>query len=205
MYSYEKFLENHETNDLNIFVVTSPDRTYVKALDGILVFGEEWINYEVKRLNKITWYPSKSKHLRILESLRVYLNDWVDWEMNEHVQHVLVNNLWNINTNTMVIPAFYNSIEQSKDGLNECAFQELKMINPELGNTMPIGKTFDGKTVQCKRRCHFSPENNRIIYNLVANGINTGEKIVTLRQDQLVKPKIEDYFYYVDVIDYYQF
>lgn len=195
LYTYEKFLEHHKNFDLNIVVVTSPDRTYIKALGDILVFGEEWLNHEIKRLEKI-WYPEKNKHLRILESVRVYLNEWVDWDMRTHIQHVLVNNLWNLSSNTIVIPAFLNSIEQTKKNLNDCAYLELSLVDPEEFKQSPLGRTTGDETVVCRRKCHFSAENNQHLYRLVKNAIETEKKIVEFDIKDVITPS-KHYYHYV--------
>lgn len=200
-YSYEKFLHNYQLFDLNIVVVSSPDRTHIKALDGILVFGEHWVDYEVNRINKSSWYPSKDRHLRILESVRVYLTDWVDWEMREHIQHLMVNNLWRLAPNTIVIPGFSNSIEQTTKNLNDLAFAELKLIDPEEYKINPLGKTYKNKTVVCRRKCHFSTENNRMLYNLIDTAIKTGKQIVEPDMSLLVKPSVSDYYYYLRLLE----
>jgi hypothetical protein len=205
LYSYEKFLENNQNFDFNIVVVTSPSRTYVKALDGMLVFGEEYLDEMVNKLKREPWYLSRDRHLRIIESVRVYLKDWVDWDMRVHTQHLLVNNLWRINPNTLVIPAFEDSIEQTKKNLNDMAFKELHLIDPKNCEVLPLGKTWDAgrKTVICRRKCHFSKENFRMLYQLIDTAIKNKQKIVEPEIDLLIKPAIEDYFYYTKILTVY--
>ena len=191
MYSYEKFLMEHKNNDLNIFVVSSPHRVYVKQLDGMRLFGHTWVDGEYQRVKNLPWYPRQQIHLEILKSAETYLKLWVDWDMIAHIQHVLVNNLWNLAPNTIVIPGFPNCIEQTSINLFYAAKYELKLVN-EIEH-----KNFNFGRLDCKRKCHFSNENNIILGNKVVRAIDNNEKIVTLHVDELVKPAHDDFYFYV--------
>jgi hypothetical protein len=197
MYSYEKFLDNYEKFDINIFVVTSPHRLYVKELDGMLLFGADWVDHLEKSVQHKEWYSDKDKHLRILDSIKTYMLDWVDWNMVRHIQHVLVNNLWSLKPNTIVIPAFSNSIQQTSKNLDDGAFYELSMIDSDAYGEYPLGKIKSGKAVVCKRKCHFSAENNYVIFTLIKQALENGRLVIELDKDLLIKPKVADYFYYV--------
>jgi hypothetical protein len=191
MFSYENFLREHKNHDLNIFVVTSPQRVYIKALDGICMFGWTWADSEYQRVSQLPLYPRKKVHLEILKSAKVYLRDWADFEMMVHTQHIIVNNLWNIATNTIVIPVFNDSIEQTTDNLHDVAHQELKLLDETIYNN------FDFTFYKCLRKCHFSEENNKVLGNLVINAINNNEKIVSFSKDHIVKPSNPDFSFYV--------
>lgn len=202
MYSYENFLNNYDKFDLNIFVVTNPDRTYIKALDGIRMFGVDWVDVEKNRIKNNEWYPKKDMHLEILDSVRVYLRDWADWDMLKHIQHVLVNNLWNLKENTIVIPGFDTSIKQTTKNLNDCAFHELKITNPQEFQKYPLGKVINKKVVTCKRSCHFSKENNLIIYNLIIDAIANKKRFIEPDLSLIVKPENVKYYDLVELVDY---
>lgn len=191
MFSYENFLKEHKNHDLNIFVVTNPQRTYVKALDGIKLFGDTWAQSEYNRVKKLPPYPRQDIHLEILKSVKTYLELWVDQEMVTHTQHVLVNNLWNLSPNTMVIPAFSDSTTQTHINLFYAAKYELKLVDETEH------KKFDFGYLDCKRKCHVSNENNIVLGNKVLNAIENNEKIVTLHIDELKKPANDDFYFYV--------
>jgi hypothetical protein len=182
MYSYELFLKHNSNYDLNIFVVTNPQRTYIKALDDLLIFGGEWVRHELKRISKLSWYEKKDDHLEILKSVEVYLDKWKDWEMDTHVQHVLVNNLWILNPNTLVIPAFNDSMQQTTKNLFDLAKYELKLVDEEKFNNFNFG------FLDCNRKCHFSEENNIVIYNTIVKSIENKQKILTLEYEDIQKP-----------------
>jgi hypothetical protein len=191
MFSYERFLKEHKNNDLNIFVVTSPHRVYIKELDGRRLFSYTWADEEYERVKKLPFYPKQQIHLDILKSARTYLELWADWEMINHTQQVLVNNLWNLAPNTIVIPAFFNSIEQTTINLFYAAKYELKLVN-EKEHT-----NFDFAYLDCQRKCHFSNENNIVLGNKVLRAIENNEKIVTLHIDEVAKPANSDFYFYV--------
>lgn len=191
MFSYENFLREHKNHDLNIFVLTYPGRVYVKELNGILVFGYGWADSEYDRVKKLPFYPKQQIHLDILKSVRVYLELWADWDMITHTQHVLVNNLWNLAPNTIIIPAFSNSMEQTSINLFHAAKHELKLVD-EIEH-----KNFDFDYLDCRRKCHFSNENNIVLGNKILKAIDNNEKIVTLHIDELVKPAKNNFYFYV--------
>lgn len=189
MYSYEQYLKHNADYDANIFVITNPQRTYIKALDGILVFGVYWIGEELTRLSKVPWYENKNDHIEILKSVEVYLDKWKDWEMDTHIQHVLVSNLWSINPNTLVIPAFSDSMKETNKNLFDLAKYELKLVDEHRFNK------FDFNWLVCLRKCHFSEENNHVIYDAIVKALENNEKIVTLDFEDIKKPaKSFDYY-----------
>ncbi len=191
MFSYETFLKNYANHDLNIFAVTAPARIYVKALPDQLFFGVFWLDYCVKLLKKKPWYAKKNDDLEMLASIRVYLDKWADWEMIHHIQHVLVNNLWNLAPNTIVLPGFCDSISQSNTGLHDIAMEELRLVDQEKFDK------FDFNFLNCKRKCHFSEENNIVIFNLITDAIENNKKIIELDKSMLVKPSGK-FEYYVE-------
>jgi len=191
MFSYENLLKEHRNHDLNIFVVTDPQRTYIKALDGIKLFGFTWAESEYERVKKLPFYPRKVVHLEILKSARAYLEHWADWEMMTHVQQVLVTNLWNIAPNTIVIPAFSDSIEQTNTNLFDTAKYELELVNSKEF------EKFDFGYLDCQRKCHFSNENNIVLGNKLLDAINNNQTIVTFAISECVRPAGNDFYFYV--------
>jgi hypothetical protein len=192
MFSYEKFLKEHKNYDLNIFVLTAPQRIYIKALDGIKIFGNlSWPDSEYERVKQLPFYPRKDIHLEILKSVKTYLELWVDQEMVTHTRHVLVNNLWNLAPNTIVIPAFSDSMAQTDINLFYVSKHELKLVDEQAY------KKFDFGYLDCRRKCHLSNENNVVLGNKVLDAIANKQKIVTLHTDESVKPANNDFYFYV--------
>lgn len=189
MFSYELFLKNYKNFDLNIFVPTVPSRLYVKALDGILVFGLGYLDFQLDRLKKIPFYDRRDTHLEILKSVRVYLELWVDDDIQRHIQHGLINNLWNLAPNTLIVPGFEDSIEQTTFNLQELARYELSLIDKDAFSKFNI------ENMLCKRKCHFSEENNKVIAKHMLSCIESGEKIFVLDKSEILKPSREFSFY----------
>ena len=191
MFSYENFLREHKNYNLNIFVVTSPQRLYIKALDGMCMFGWTWAENEYQRVSQLPPYPRKNTHLEILKSVSVYLREWADWEMTKHVQHIIVNNLWNMAPNTIVIPAFNDSIEQTTDNLVDISTQELKLVDEHIYNN------FNFSWQICHRKCHLSKENNKLVADLIVDAINNNKKIIGVSKDYIAKPSNPDFSFYI--------
>jgi hypothetical protein len=191
MFSYERFLKHHKEHDLNIFIVTNPQRIYIKALDGVKMFGSEWAELEHNRIKKMPWYGRRDVHLEILKSVKTYLELWADFEMIEHTQHILVSNMWNIAPNTLIVPGFSNSIEQASCGLHDLAMHELKLADEEGFYK------FDFNYMQCKRQCHFSKENNQVVYEIIKQSIENKEKFVGFDVSRMLVPPNKDIFYYI--------
>jgi len=156
----------------------------------IKVFGSYWAREEMKRLRAGPWYEKRDIHIEILQSVEIYLDKWVDWEMLKHIQHVLVDNLRNLG-NTLVVPAFPDSMRQTTDNLFDLAKYEMKLVNEQRYNE------FDFLWLVCKRTCHFSGENNRMIADKILAAIDAGDKIFTLEKSDLIVPT-KDFDYYVD-------
>jgi hypothetical protein len=192
MYSYELFLKNYKDYDLNIFIATSPQRTYVRALDGRLVFGIDFVDEEVERIKKAPFYNRKYIHLEILKSVRIYLELWQDIELLRYAQHAMVNNLWNLAPNTLVIPAFEDSIEQTCFNLNDLSRQELD--NVENG----LYRKLNYPVMKCLRKCHFSEENNKILAKYILSAIESNQKIFELGHAELAVPSKNFNFYMED-------
>jgi len=183
MFSYEIFLKEHKNFDLNIFVVTSHHRTYIKELDGLRMFGYTFADEEYNRVKKLHPYSKQQIHLDILKSAKVYLELWADWEMIRHVQHVLVKNLWNLAPNTLVIPGFNDSIEGSTIGLDDLAVRELSLVVKK-----EVDKHDIYRNTRCMRKCHFSKENNNMLGKKIKEAIQQEKKILQLSLDDVITP-----------------
>lgn len=195
LFSYEKFLEQHKNFDLNIFIVTQWTRLYVKALDGIKIFGHASPDVESKKIKKMPFYPRKELHLRILSSVKSYMQDWIDWDQITYIQHGLVNNLWNLAPNTLVIPGFDDSLEQRQTGLWTASKHELVLCDQDKFNKFNLMK------LNCHRKCHFSEENNQVIADLVTNSIKNSDKILNIDLSKFKKPGKEFSFYATEQVN----
>jgi hypothetical protein len=150
-----------------------------------------WTDSEYERVNQLPFYPRKDIHLEILRSVKTYLEQWVDYEMVIHMQQVLVNNLWNLAPETIVIPAFSDSMAQTDINLFYVSKHELKLVDEQEY------KKFDFGYLDCRRKCHLSNENNVVLGNKVLDAIVNKQKIVTLHTDESVKPANNDFYFYV--------
>lgn len=183
MYSYEKFLEENQKFDLNIFAVTSPHRVYIKALDGqSLIFGPDFIDLQIKRIKGLPLYPKQHDHIEILKSAKVHVDLWADWKMITHIQSILVKNISVMRPNTLLLPGFLDSFENAKFGLYPLMLHELMLVDAKKS------KTIDWSDLQCHRKCHFSSENNLVLFNKIDAAIKLGKTSIEIDESDIVKP-----------------
>lgn len=194
MFSYDIFRRENKNFDLNIFIATHPHRLHIKELEHLLFFGVDWTDHNIKKINSLPFYEKKHDHLQILQSVRTYQLLWEDRERTTHIQHVLVNNLWNINPNTIVIPVADDSIEQTTTNLNAIARVELELADPQGF------RTFNLNNMSCLRKCHFSDENNIVFANKVLDAISNNDKIIEFHVTDAVRPAQNSINYYVKAI-----
>lgn len=191
LHGYELFTRHHTEADLNIFLISSPYRTYVKALDGILMFGPEWLDSEYRRVKAAPDYPRKYDHLDIMDSLKVYFELWADWQTITMVQQAVVGNIPNISNNTIIVPCFDNSIANASYNLNDLANYELSLIDPIRY------AAFDFSKLHCRRKCHFSRENNMVMASAFLAAIDSGQKTLSVNKSDILTPVGHPFDFYI--------
>lgn len=191
LHGYELFTQHHAEADINIFLISSPYRTYVKALDGILLFGPDWLDLEYKRVKATPDYPRKYDHLDIMDSLKVYFELWADWHTITTVQQAVVGNIPNISNNTIIVPCFDNSVANTSYNLNDLANYELSLVDPIQY------AAFDFSKWHCRRKCHFSQENNGVIANAMLTAIDSGQKTLSINKSDILTPAGHPFDFYI--------
>ena len=91
---------------------------------------------------------------------------------------------------SLVIPGFDDSIEQTTLNLNDLARYELSLVDPVQH------AAFDFHMLDCKRKGHFSAENNKVLHNLITRAISQGDKYLKVTKDDIVKPANSDFSFY---------
>lgn len=184
MYSYEKFVENYKNFDLNIFIATSWTRVYIKSLGKIKLFGYRSPVEETEKLKNLPPYEGKEKHLKILGILKEYFDHCMDWDLLKITQHGLVNNLWYLAPNTLVIPVDDESIpEKPKASLNDVQWGELSLISKKEFDNLKWNLGY-----HCYRKCHFSPENNAVVADMVLDAIANSKRVLDIDLSLIKKP-----------------
>lgn len=195
-FSYELFLNNFKDFDLNIVHVTSPLRIHVKRMFPILFFGYVWTDEMKDMIKKRPYYEEQETEIKIMESIKVYQQEWADWDMLRHLQHLMVDNLWALKKNTIVLPGFEDSIRQTTKNFNYLAQQEMRLVSENRFDK------FNWWKLNCKRQCHFSKENNVIIAEKIINAIdnNIPNTYIGMDLHELKKPNLDFDFYVAEHI-----
>lgn len=188
-YSYELYLKNHKNFDYSVFVVTDPTRIYIKALDGILPVGHFFASPEHRESCK---NQNSDPHiLSIINSVDNWYRYWRDHEYENHIHSVLIGNLLQA-SNVLLIPGFQNSIP-GIDGINknltDLQYYELLLVGLDENYVV------NPRQFGCKRKCHFSSENNLVLFRLIKEALNKKEKVLDLNEKHFIKPSRElDYY-----------
>ena len=200
-YSYELFLKHSKDFDYNIFLVTEPNRKYIKSISNL--FATSTKNRMTQRLGSHDFIDSlieelvssdikdKEIYINTLNSFKIYYNVWRDVEFELHVHDVLVRNILNLKPNTLIVPCFEWSIPSFKPKDTVFTISLLEAISLGLDADSPIFNDY-----QCVRKCHLSEKNNIILGNKILSAIDN--KINFLNLDS------EDFVFKLDKpIDYY--
>jgi hypothetical protein len=176
-YSYELFLKEHNNFDFVIFLATSPDRKYLKVLDPIFsdYAGKHMLGHKVvtkgmkEKLNELDISKDdREKYTRILDSFRVYYDEWRDLEYEKAVQDALVRSIPAIKPQSLVIPCFLDSMSflKIKDTVYTVQLAETASLDVDLNNVWI--------DYYCLRKCHLCEDNNIILGNKILDAMSKG-------------------------------
>lgn len=184
-YSYQLYFEHKNKFDLSIFVVTSYNRVWIKELGpnqpGHFALNSKFLNAIKSKA------PADEEIINIIESIEVWKKYWRDPKFENHLCELMVLNLLD-NDNILLIPGFKESVpgyDKPFQNLTDWQFWELLQIDP----------SFNPGDVKEKRKCHFSEENNRVLYNAVNSALKTKEKVLLLDNLPWTKPCKDISFY----------
>lgn len=186
-YSYKLHLTHRAHYDYSIFVVTDPGRIYIPAIDdsrlkefplGHFYGSPEFRQQVLDKTEKIK---------RIVDSIDVWINEWRDNVFENHLHNLMVGDLMN-QPNILLIPGFRNSIhnyDKPYGNLTDLQGHELLLVDADT----------DIDHIICRRKCHFSAENHRNLYQVIMQAIDKKERILNLDKNCIVKPsKNLDYY-----------
>jgi hypothetical protein len=188
--SYELFLKEKDKFDLSIVVVAEPTRVYIKALEEIPNRPVGDFFASINHINAFRKITTDEKVLKILDSVEVWYRDWRDHRFEFHIHNLMVDNLLK-HDNLLLIPGAPDSINGYQGlykNLRDIQFWELQQID----------SNFNYLEMVCKRKCHFSDENNQVLFNLVLEAINGNKKILDLDITRFKKPSREISYYAVN-------
>lgn len=175
-YTYQKFMDTCDENDLNIVLVTDPSR-YTKFVTLTSIKFNHVVTGEAHIDGIINIYSGKltPKDRNTL----VYLRGWfksADYKYQSEAQDAMLDRMEERHSNTIIYPCFADSFRPSrleKHGLSDLTHMHVMWIRQiELLNHDP--NTFS-KSETGNLCGHLGPEFNEFFANVVYKRIITGE------------------------------
>lgn len=170
-YSYTKFLDNYHKSDLNIFLVTEPNR-YIKAVptdSNGTVFIPSLQAIDVMR-NQVGF------DRRIADDLRGWFISSCD-DYNRVVVDLMLEKIRALDHTVIFVPCFYNSLPSDLVAETGVRINNLHAIQTYqcklLGLSVDV--TVNGRESPELISGHFTPEVNEIVYKIILNRIQTGQ------------------------------
>jgi len=195
---YRTYLKNHEFHDYNIFIIPAQNRFYSEKLYHLLEDSHTIKNWfatigslDSARINvEVGTSPSKLNKLKIIQSVRIALLEWLDYEFLKEINDLLIDKISN-DKNLILV-----NTNPTKNGvsLTAVSFRELEEVGYKekyLDKGLYLN-VFDNekKLLLSDSRCnHLSEENNLIFGNILLSAISnnySGE--LELSHKDFVKP-----------------
>ena len=211
-YSFVKFKEHHKSFDINIFLITQPDRLYSNVLEQHLGPGAYTTISSVlmaQQRNEKT-HPKNYELIKdITSSVLNYYAYWKDYEVEKEFHLALLEKAKRMSTNTIFINCFNNSSDDIKD--NEINLMDVSVmeksstgfIEKYSNRGIKYGYIKDDKFFTDYRKCHLSEENNIILGNKIVEAIKENRFEIPLVMSDFVKPSkdIDHYVIWRSVYD----
>ena len=208
-YSHKLFLENNKDFDYNIFLVTEPNRITIPE-ESIL--PELGMNHHINLSLIETYSRYSGANKPLISALNLYYGLIHNTESVNIFHNLIVDNITRINQNTLIIPCFRDSLNNTTNSLHGISTFELrehrvhkKLIENGYYPWCAIEDETGTWTYADYRKCHFSEENNKILSILIDRAIDNNHKTIDLSASRFVKAEdnIEKYFLYVDLTQSY--
>lgn len=195
-FSYKEFLENHKNYDLNIFLITSYGRLYVKSIPEI------YKNKTSKHMSNLTNLINKKRQLtdfpldpiiknqvtKIYDALEKYYEYIQDDDYDKLIDQALVHHAKSISTNTIFIPCFPGyeefslievfTMENDSMGANEKYFSKGIHMNTVV----------NGKVLNDARVCHMTKRNNELFAEKLIKAIKENNLLFKFSINDFVAP-----------------
>lgn len=181
-FTYTNFLKHHNKNDINVILITNPHRyTRLTSLPSI---SKKDTNHNITNIISLNNIRNTNKHLLSETDSKTldYLEGWfmAADDMYMYDTHMLmVDHIIRLDPNAILIPCFDTSVTNSireQIGLkeNQNCYEALVLQHKSLGikNVNLIG-SYNEKSDNIY--CHFTPEFNDQMVDVVFERINTGK------------------------------
>lgn len=187
-FSYKKFLKHHTEHDVNVFLITSPNRLELPQASKLhnqslhYISGPNSVNMWRNKIPKN--HQNLSELDKIGNAIELYYRYIQDDERDLCIANSLLYHLRSLTSNTIFIPCFN---DYGTNSLIDVFFQEnlkLGVIEKYFKRNLHFGYVQDGKVLEDMRVCHLTKENNDTLAQLIENAIKTGDLNIKLSMDQ---------------------
>jgi len=182
---YEKLLFDKHQQDFDkiIFCITAPGRLEFK-LDTLKNNSKYFPWYQHIPTIHIIQSRLKISELTEFDKKRYkilyeYLLEVRDFEQEQYYHSMMVKDIIKQRPDTLLIPAFPNSLTDQTDCLEDVTVFEDKIFNKKTG------------FYRDNRLCHMSLENNKILFSIVEEAILNNNTRIDLDTKQFTEPPME--------------
>lgn len=182
-FAYTNFLQHYKENDINIVLLTNPNRyskstilpsANYKSSDFTITNINSLIDIRKTYANKLSDDDSKSLD---------YLEGWfiaTDDQYMKDMQMLMINQMRTLDPNVILIPCFGDSVSDTilqELGLSkeQNLYEVVRMQHKSLGSKKNINIISDYIERPESICCHFTPEFNDQVVDVVLERINTGK------------------------------
>lgn len=170
IFAYNSFMNNYKNYDINIVLVTDPTRYTQPLIIRSVSPNEKYHCSNLKNCDELL-----SRH-KLTNSEQKIVDDIKTWHMVKDdnfmstVQLLMVNEILRASPKTIIIPCFKRSAPFLNVGLQDLQLYQLQSLGIIDDNQMA---KYEEKPEIIG--CHFTPEMNRVVADMVFSRILTGE------------------------------
>lgn len=181
-WSVLKFAETYHLYDKIIFVVTSPDRLYVNNHPTL----QHWTATTHHQVDTIP----QEQRLEYKNYIKFHTKYMMNSDVLNAKQKIYLDYIMAIKPETLLIPAFDNSIPQC-DYIDLFSISCLDLINPKPEKY--LRRLFDNNQGDT-RPCHMNVINNHILYQKIKNWIQTNKFDLYNKEDFFIPESRQELF-----------
>lgn len=170
VFAYNSFINNYKNYEINIVLVTEPGRyTDMIHLPSVSP-NPAYYGSSMTQINSlIERYKFSAREQRTLDELKSW-HVMKDLDFLGVVQNLMVEDILRRSPKTIIIPCFKTSAPFINVGLQDLQAYQLQSLG--IKDDQQMAKYVEKPEVI---GCHFTPEMNRVVADMVFNRIVTGE------------------------------
>jgi hypothetical protein len=174
IFSYKNFLQNYKNYDINIVLVTQPNR-YTKPIKLSIDYFIDELQY---RAPNVPTLESIKKDKRLSKDDITHIDNLLNWyivndaDFMKTAQNLMLTDILRLAPNTILVPCFSDSMNDllnSTKCLTELFVYQYKLFGINMDDIKKYTERYDVIA------CHFTPEMNIAIADLIYERITTGK------------------------------